>query len=233
MFKCLGANGFDALRLAGASEAELSDLIGEVHGLPILEEAYGRGKGLIVITGHIGCWELLPACFIQHGYITTVVARQLPNRFLNDYVVSARASVGVRTVDRNANPREMLKVLHNGEVLGVLIDQHTSVAGTYVPFFNRPAYTPTGVAKLSVLTGAPILPMAIFATREGKHDVRVSPPIDIPENRGDRDEQIRELTAACSLAVENLIRIDPKQWVWFHNRWRGEPARDLEYAVQT
>ena len=232
MFKTLGANAFDFLQLKGASPERLGELVTEVHGLQRLEEAMGRGRGLIAITGHIGCWELMPAYFVSRGYPTTVVARRMRSSRLDDKLNEIRASLGVKTLDRDSSPRSMLKVLRSGEALGVLIDQHTRVSGAYVPFFNRPAYTPIGVAKLACLTGAPILPMAIFANRMGTYEVHILDPIDAPAEGRRRDEVIHELTAQCSRAIEQLIRIDPKQWVWFHHRWREPEGSDVHYAAQ-
>jgi KDO2-lipid IV(A) lauroyltransferase len=231
MFKNLGRNVFDFLNLKNASARHLESLVESVRGLEYFEETMSAGKGAIVITGHIGCWELMPPYFVNRGYLVTVVARRMKDSRLAEELVAIRSSVGVTTVDRDSSPREMARVLKRGEVLGVLIDQHTSVGGTYVPFFNRPAFTPTGVAKLAMLTGAPIVPMADFLNHNGRHTIHVLPPILPPENVTDRETAIHELTAECSLAVERLIRIDPKQWVWFHHRWRKAESAEVEYAA--
>jgi KDO2-lipid IV(A) lauroyltransferase len=231
MFKTLGRNVFDFLNLKKASPEKLASLVDGVRGMECFQKAAAHGKGVIVVTGHIGCWELMPPYFVSLGYTATVVGRRMKDQRLNDELVAIRKSVGVTTVDRDDSPREMLKVLKRGEILGVLIDQHTSVGGMYVPFFNRPAFTPTGVAKLSCLTGAPIVPMADFLNHNGKHTIQVLPPIMPPEVVTDKEAAIEKLTADCSLAVENLIRIDPKQWVWFHHRWREPEERNIDVAA--
>jgi KDO2-lipid IV(A) lauroyltransferase len=232
MFRNLGRNVFDFLNLEGAGPVRLGGLVERVEGLEHFQRAFGQGNGLIVITGHIGCWELMPAYFVSRGYPVSVVARRMKVDRLNDRLVEIRRSVGVETIDRNASPRRMVEVLRRGEVLGVLIDQHTSVAGMYVPFFGRPAYTPTAVAKLSMMTGAPVLPMGVFLGPNGRHVIHVLPAMR-PERAGEeRGEAIRKMTARASLAVEELVRIDPKQWVWFHHRWRGPDTRERAHAVQ-
>jgi KDO2-lipid IV(A) lauroyltransferase len=232
MFKNLGRNVFDFLNLKNASADALASIVAGVRGMEYYRRAADLGKGVIVITGHIGCWELMPPYFVSLGHPVTVVARRMKVRELNDELVAIRASVGVTTVDRDASPREMIKPLKRGEILGVLIDQHTSVGGAYVPFFGKPAFTPTGVAKLSCLTGSPIVPMADFLGRNGKHTIRVLPPIMPPERTTEnKAATVERLTAECSLAIEQLIRIDPKQWVWFHHRWR-EPDAGQENNVE-
>lgn len=231
MFKNLGRNVFEFLKLEGSSSEERMERVEKVEGFDHFQRAYGLGRGVVVITGHIGCWELLPAYFSARGYPLAVVGRRMRVERLDERLSSIRSSVGVTTLDRDASPRTMVETLRRGSLLGVLIDQHTRVPGIYVPFFGRPALTPTAVAKLSVMTGAPILPMGIFLKARGKHVIHVLPPVAPPEAATTREEAIHTLTERCSRAVEDLIRIDPKQWVWFHDRWREPEER--AYAVQS
>jgi len=226
MFRALGRNVFEFLSMSWDRPEDLGRRIERVDGLERIAATFERGRGMIVITGHIGCWELMPAYFSTRGYPVSAVARRMKVSRLNDELIRLRGAFGVRTLDRESSPRDMLSVLHRGEVLGVLIDQHTAVAGAYVPFFGHPAHTPTAVARLAMLTGAPILPMAIYLQRSGRHVVRVLEPIDAPENPADRDAAVIEVTERCSASIEELVRTDPKQWVWFHHRWREE-ERDV------
>jgi Kdo2-lipid IVA lauroyltransferase/acyltransferase len=235
-FKALGRNIYEFLRLDGASKERVVSLVERVEGLEHLTEAFRRGKGVVVVTGHIGCWELVPAYFAATGHTVTVVGRRMRVEGLNRRLVEIRRRLGVQTLDRDDNPRPMIDILRRGDSIGVLIDQHTSVAGVWVPFFGRPAYTPTAVAKLALSTGAAIVPMAIFMNARGRHVIHVQPAIDMAGLGGaEREATVRAITAACSLALERLIRIDPKQWVWFHERWR-EPKPDgraeVAYAAQ-
>ena len=237
-FRALGRNIFEALRLTGMSQAQVRERVERVDGMEHFLDAHNAGQGVIVITGHIGCWELLPAYFVNIGYTVSVVARRMKSERLNAKLVAMRASVGVTSLDRDENPRRMIEPLRRGEILGVLIDQHTSVAGTYVPFFDRPAFTPTAVAKIALASRAAIVPMGIYRARDGRHVVRVAPAIQvdaIASRSSNKDAAVHAITSECSLAVERLIRLDPTQWVWFHHRWR-EPKREegtqVAYAVE-
>lgn len=232
MFKQLGRNAHEFLRLAGAPRDYVTSRVSRVEGMEIFEAAHRRGKGIVVVTGHIGCWELLPAYFVAIGYPITVVGRRMRGR-LNQRLIDVRSGLGITSLDRDDNPRPMFEVLRRGEILGVLIDQHTRVAGAWVPFFGRPAHTPTAVAKLALSTGAAIVPMASFLERNGTHVVRVNPEIPVTVT-GSREADVRTITAAASIAVEELIRLDPAQWVWFHRRWRepDAPKRVDAYAAQ-
>jgi KDO2-lipid IV(A) lauroyltransferase len=230
MFKSLGRNAFEFLNLEGSSKERLMELVDRVEGQENLDAALERGRGVIVITGHIGCWELLAAYFSNGGYPVNVVGRELWEKRLNRELIRVRESVGYRTIDRDKGGREMIRVLREGRLLAMLIDQHTRVSGIYVPFFNRPAHTPTGVARLSQRTGAPIVPMAIYMTQPGKHLIRVLEPIERPESL-DPDREVEVVTTLCSQAIEDLIRFDPKQWVWFHRRWRDQEKAGAGYAA--
>ncbi len=226
MYRALGRNAWEFLALEGAPPEAVRARVARVDGAEHVEAARAAGRGFVAVTGHIGCWELMAAYFAATGLDVSVVARRLRIERLNRRLVAIRASVGVRTLDRDAGARPMIEALRRGGALGVLIDQHTRVAGAYVPFFGRPAHTPTAVARLAMLTGAPIVPMANYRLRDGRYAIRVLPPIEARPVRGDRrrrhDEVVR-VTAACSAALEELVRHDPTQWVWFHDRWRGTP----------
>lgn len=227
-FRALGRNAFEALRLGGSTPERIRSRVERVEGIEFLDEAAKAGKGVVAITGHIGCWELLPAYFASIGRTSSVVARRMRSERLDAKLSAMRASVGVATLDRDENPRRMLECLRRGEALGVLIDQHTSVAGIYVPFFDRPAFTTTAVAKMALASGAAIVPMAIHIAKSGRHVIRVLPAIPVDALRrdaADKDAAVRAITTECSRAVEQLIRLDPAQWVWFHRRWR-EPKAD-------
>jgi KDO2-lipid IV(A) lauroyltransferase len=237
MFKALGRNVYEFLRLDGATPAGVTARVERVDGIEHLTGALERGKGVIVITGHIGCWELIPAYFAALGYPVTVVGRRMRVERLNRRLVGLRRRLGVTTLDRDDNPRPMVEVLRRGDSLGVLIDQHTSVAGAWVPFFGRPAYTPTAVAKMALSTGAAIVPMAVLMNPRGRHVIHVRPAIDVAGQAAGRDREtaVQSITAACSLALERLVRLDPTQWVWFHQRWREpkpEGRAEVAYAAQ-
>jgi KDO2-lipid IV(A) lauroyltransferase len=229
MFKSLGRNAYEFLTLEGSTRSRLHDIVDRVEGREHFDTACARNRGVIVITGHIGCWELLAAYFTTEGYPVNVVARELWESRLDRELVKVRSSVGYRTIDRDRGGREMLRVLRENRILAVLIDQHTRVSGVYVPFFNRPAHTPTGVARLAQATGAPIVPMAIYMTRPGRHLIRILPAIECASG-SDGQPEIEGITERCSRAIEDLIRFDPKQWVWFHRRWRDGAGAEVSYA---
>jgi KDO2-lipid IV(A) lauroyltransferase len=221
VFKTVGRNFFEFLNLEGSSRERLASLVVKVEGQEHMDEAIAMGRGVIVITGHIGCWELLAGYYAARGHAVSVVGRELWEKRLNERLLKIRGSLGYRTIDRDSGAKEMIRALKDRHLLAVLIDQRTRVSGIYVPFFNRPAYTPVGVAKLALATKAPILPVAIYMNHNSRHEVRVLAPVEVPDAGLGREQRVQELTRRCSVAVEELVRYDPKQWVWFHDRWRS------------
>jgi KDO2-lipid IV(A) lauroyltransferase len=192
-----------------------------------LEEAVSRGKGVVAVTGHIGCWELLGAYFSMMGYPLAVIVRPLRDQRLENLIDNLRRSKGMKPISRMTNVKAAYGWLKRGGILGVLIDQDTSVKGVFCDFFGRPAYTPAGPAYLALRTGAPIVPIAIQLEEDGTQVVRVKRPIDLPKSM-DTDACVRLVMQACTQAIEDYVRCRPTQWVWMHERWKTTPLRESE-----
>lgn len=221
-FAALGRNAFDAMRLTFLTEDKVS-LLCSVEGEENLRIPYERGKGVIALTGHIGCWELLAAYFSDRGYRVSVIARDLRDQRLNDILVRMREKHGIVSIPRGSSAVSGYRVLRKGEILGMLIDQDIDVDGVFVPFFGVPAHTPRGAAAFALRSGASIVPMAIQMQPGGKHRITILSELELPPQELPEQERIDELTARCSEAIEKLIRMYPQQWVWFHDRWRQKP----------
>jgi KDO2-lipid IV(A) lauroyltransferase len=219
VFTELARNVAEAVRIAGARPGSVESLV-EAEGWERFEEACRPGAGVIVLTGHIGCWEMLGAYICARGSPLRVLARPIRDRRLDRVVSRLRSSYGARALDPRRGMRSALAALRRGEIVGILLDMNTGTAGVLTPFFGRPAWTPVSAAWLAMRSGAAVVPMAIGRRPDGRHAVRVMPPLDLPRT-GDERGDLAANTAACTAAIEGLIRHDPSQWVWFHPRWRG------------
>lgn len=222
----LGRNCADVFRLPWLRWDELGSFV-SVEGLSYFEEALSRGKGVVVVTGHIGCWELMAAYFSMTGYPLAVVVRPLRDQRLERLIDGLRRSKGMKPISRVSNVKAAYSWLKRGGVLGVLIDQDTSVKGVFCDFFGRPAYTPAGPAYLALRTGASIVPMAIQLEEDGTHMVRVKEPIGVPESL-DTEACVQTVMQACTQAIEDYIRHRPTQWVWMHERWKTTPLQESQ-----
>ena len=199
---------------------ELGDAPGRVKA--ILDE----GKGLVGITGHVGNWELLGIAFREAAGERSgpVIAKRHPNPWLNDFIVESRARLGFEVVFQDQGLRPLLRGLKAGKLLGTVPDQDIRrVAGIFVPFFGRDAYTTTGPASLAVFGGAPIL--AGFLRRKDYGLVLdLMEPLR-PQPGADREAEVERLTREWSAQVEAQIRKQPSDWMWFHERWRTTPEK--------
>jgi KDO2-lipid IV(A) lauroyltransferase len=191
------------------------------------------GRGGIAITGHIGNWELLAAYFARLGIPIAAIARRINDSRLNQLLVDFRTRNGVRTILRESPSasREILKILNEHGVLALILDQDINAQSVSVPFFGRLARTPAAAASLAVRRDLPVV--AVFAQRrpEGGHRFTVLPPV-FPPKSGDRRRDILELTHTFSRMLEDRIRQNPAEWVWWHRRWRRPPVPRLDLDTE-
>ncbi len=185
-------------------------------------EAHGRA---LVLTAHLGNWELLAAAHRLTGYPLAIVVRPLDSPSLNAVADRLRRKSGVELIAKRGALRPVLTALRDGRMVGILLDQNASRReSVFVPFFGRPASTSKSLALLAVRTGAPVLPIFVHRDARGNHRVTVHPPLPAPAaNAGERG--VVELTMRCTTAIEAAVREAPEQWLWIHDRWRTRPAR--------
>ncbi len=198
----------------------LCDISGEQHLFAALEQ----GRGAILVTGHIGNWELLGARLCTAGIPMSTVVRRVYDPRLDQIMTDLRSRFGTEVIHRGPRAgQKLLRALLRNRVLGLLIDQDIrDLAGTFVPFFGRPSWTPTGAATMAIRAERPIVPTFIHRQPDGRHIVEAQPPLPFPDS-GTTEEKVHELTAAATAAIEQQIRKHPEQWVWMHRRWRTEP----------
>ncbi len=212
-------------QFSSRSQEELLQLI-EVQGLENLEAAKRvHGNRLILITGHLGAWELTSFGLSLVGHPFTFLVRRLDNPQLEQFVDRVRTSFGNQTIDKLSAARSMLKILRAGETsLGLLPDLNTlDDEAIFVDFFGVPAATTFIVAKLALRTGAPLVPiMAPWSEEKKKFLLIALPPIFI-EPSGDEEADVRLLTSKVSQLIETEIRKYPGQWLWIHKRWKTRP----------
>ena len=199
--------------------------VARAEGEERLREAMDSGKGAIILTGHLGNWELFAAWLCQRGFPVTAIVRDPDDPDYRLAIERFRTRVGLKTLPKTANMKAAVDLLRKGGFLGILSDQLAGRReGIEVPFMGHPAYTFAGAASLAILTGCPILPAFSFREAPFMHRVEVYPAVPVPDS-GDRKEKVLELTRRCNEAIENAVRRAPGQWLWLHRRWgRNFPA---------
>jgi KDO2-lipid IV(A) lauroyltransferase len=215
-----------AMVLARPLEETLARI--RIEGLEHVRSAMDRHGRALLLTAHLGNWELLPAVCRLTGYRLSVVLRPLDAPWLGRLATRLRERSGVELIDKRAALRPVLRALRGGGMVGILLDQNAARReGVFVPFFGHPASTSRSMAVLALRTGTPIVPAFIRREDGGVHRVVVGPALPWPPS-GELDAAIVDLTAYCTDAIEAAIRETPGQWLWMHDRWRTRPPDDRE-----
>ncbi|HTG00218.1 MAG TPA: lysophospholipid acyltransferase family protein [Nitrospirota bacterium] len=214
----LGKSLFEVLMMTPERARRVTVFSGEEE----IQKALDEGRGVVVVTGHIGNWELMGQAATAKNYPMSVIAAPLEPQQVSDFIVSVRARSGVRTIlrGRPGAAKEIIRVFKENRILGILIDQDTDVEGAFVDFMGSPAWTPTAAASMALKFGAPVL--FAFTRREGTCRHRVTVERLSLITTGNVDQDIVMNTAAFTKKIEQSIRACPEQWVWMHRRWRRQ-----------
>jgi len=185
-----------------------------------LVKAFDSGRGVIGLTAHLGNWEYLAAAIANLLKVKfVVIARALSNPWLNRLLEKTRLSMGVNFIYRGQSGLEVLRRLKRNEGLGILADQNIRGEGIYVDFFGHPAKTHKELSELILRTGAIVVPMFITRNKSlTEHTVIIDNPL-IFEFTGDKEQDMKNISAVYTSVIEKYIRRNPEQWMWVHNRW--------------
>ena len=218
VFENLGRVGAELLNFPKINRGNI-DRIVDIIGLENLNAALGSGKGVILVTGHIGNWELLALAIKLKGYKGAVIARRIYFDKYDKFLNFLRGVHDVDVIYRDDSPKKILKVLKDNGIIGILADQDVdSVDGVFVNFFGQPAYTPSGPAALAAASGARILPC--YIAREGRaHKLFIDDALSL-DDTGDRQSDLVSNTKKWSNRIEAYISRNTAQWVWMHRRWK-------------
>lgn len=189
-----------------------------------LDAALAEGKGAVLISGHIGNWELMGQAIAAAGYPIATIAKPSYDPRVTQWLEEWRTGHGLQVVwrDEGNAGKSILRVLRQNGLMGFLIDQNTRTAGDFVPFFGRPAFTPTTPTAIALRTGAPIV-FCWHHRRQQRHILNFERIRYTPT--GDPKRDILALTALFNDRLESAIRTVPEQWVWLHSRWGRVPLR--------
>lgn len=214
----------DTLSLAQIEPARLRALVDQ-EGLEHVRAAYARGQGVLLFTGHFGHWELAAMVQGYCGLPMLLVARPLDNPRLETMLAQLRERPGNQVVHKRHAVRRILQALNRGGGVAIVIDQDARREGIFVPFFGRPASTTPTLALLALRSGAAIIPSYTLPRPDGTYRIVYEPPLTF-HSSGDRDADIRELTARCTAIIEGWVRQHPEMWLWMHRRWKTQPPNE-------
>lgn len=183
-------------------------------------------KPAILLTGHVGNWEVLGYVLTVLGYSVDAIARPIDNPRINDWLTRIRQHRGMRIITKwNATDR-MVAVLERGGALAFIADQNAGDKGLFVPFFGRLASTYKSIGLLAMTRHVPII--CGYAHRIGpgfRHELGV---VDIiwPDDWAPRRDPLYYITARYCRAIEQMVRRRPEQYLWMHRRWKSRPRHE-------
>ncbi len=197
------------------------------EGLDGYLAAKARGKGVLIVTGHLGAWELSSFYHSLMGHPMGMVIRRLDNRRLDAWVNRIRCLHGNHVFHKDDFGRALLASMRAGAPVGILMDTNmTPPQGAFVRFFGIPACTATGLAHVARKTGAAVLPgFMLWEQAERRYVLHFGPEIEVPRTENIAQD-ILEGTQRATAAIESWIRRYPDQWLWIHRRWKTRPPGD-------
>jgi len=222
-YRSLGWQMAEFCQMSKYTPASASKFI-RYEGLDNYLVARARGKGVLVVTGHLGAWELSSFYHSLMGYPMSLVIRRLDNPRVDALVNTIRTRHGNRVIHKDDFARGLITAMHAGETVGILMDTNmTPPQGVFVPFFGIEACTASGLARVALRSGAAVLPgFLLWEESEQKYVLHFGEELELIRT-GDAVDDIAANTALFTAAIESYIRRYPGQWLWVHRRWKTRP----------
>jgi len=228
-YEHLGREAAAMLRLSRLDPKAVVDRTVPV-GWDQMEDALSLGKGVLLVTGHYGNWEIAAATVASRGVPIAAIVRRQGNRLVDERLRQLRRNLGVETIYQSEAPSRVPRILRKNGVVGIVGDQDARRSGVFVPFFGRPASTHRGPALFALRLGAPVF--SCIARRLPGARVRyevAGERVEVPRT-GELEADVQALTAELALRLERQVRLAPEQYFWFHRRWKSSPPAEPAQA---
>ena len=221
-YEHLGRSAIETALLPGLGQAGVLRLVSEVENWDAVERAKSAGKGIIIVSGHLGNWELAAAYLAARGVPFDVIVRKMGNPLFDRYLNQTREQLGVNVVYDAQAVRQTPRALRQGRAVGFVADQGVrGLASTFVPFFGRPAKTPRGAGVFALRFGSPVIFVTALRKPDGSYLVGFE-EIPVVET-GDRERDVDAVVLRFTQVLEKWVRRAPEQYFWQHRRWRRQP----------
>jgi KDO2-lipid IV(A) lauroyltransferase len=202
------------------------------HNLELLDKALEQGKGVVLVTGHLGNFEWFAYVLAMQGYKIFGVAKRQSNPWINAMIHDSRRQFGTEIIYVKNAMKEGLKELQNGHILGLVADQDAKHRGVFVDFLGIPSSTAVGPAVYNLRSGAPIMFCAAIRRDYADFDIYFERPFDTTGMELN-DENIEAITRMHVSALERWVRKYPEQWFWTHRRWKTRPQQIERKEAET
>jgi Kdo2-lipid IVA lauroyltransferase/acyltransferase len=211
----------DYARIPLFNEEDLHTAITEEQSQK-LKDLYKEGNGILVVTGHVGMFEMNGILGPMFDLPLKTIVHPLRNKYLNKLLEDTRCCQGQEVIGNRRILFDVKKTLKEGKFVGILVDENTKRKAIFLPFFGTVASVNTTVPNMHRLTGSPIIVVATHRTGPGRYRFEIYDEIRY-EFSDDRHEGEREIMERILAATEKAIRVYPEQWFWSSRRWRRRP----------
>lgn len=223
----------DNIALVAAEFPHLDRIAAGSAGRPVTLEGLDQlvpGQGYLCIGAHIGNWELMaPFITMSCGYKAAVVVRPFDDPKVDRAIDALRTRGGVTTIPKDNAGRKIVRLLKEGYLVGILIDQSPRENGVPVTFFDAPCWATIAPVMIAVRAKVPILPVTSIRNERGEYTLHFYPPLEMTRT-GDLRADLVYNSQRCQDAVEAIVRETPEQWLWLHRRWKERPRLAEEWA---
>ena len=217
----LGRNLFDGICLPGLSKDKLHAIV-KSDSFDEFRNAYNKGKGIIAITAHTGCFEMLLHYYALEGFRCFAIGRRLYDERLEKLIRKTRSGDNIEYMNRSESPRKIIRELQEGKVFGVLIDQDTQVEGVFANFLGKKAYTPSGPVKMAMKLKVPVFVSTTVRHPDDSHYIFINKQLPLIDTGNFQEDLIKNVQAVNDLICATITQY-PSQWVWMHRRWKRQP----------
>ncbi len=224
VYRHLGWQLVEFCRMPAYTAANTQNWI-RTEGLEHYRAASAKGKGVLILTGHLGAWELSSFYHSLMGYPMGMVIRRLDNRMLDTFVNNIRCLHGNYVLHKDDFARGLMLAMRKGDAVGILMDTNmTPPQGVFTRFFGIEACTASGLAHVALKTGAAVLPgFLVWDPTEKQYVLNFGPELHFAHT-GRTKEDVLAATQQCNDVLESWIRRYPDQWLWIHRRWKTRPT---------
>lgn len=220
-YENLGRTTIEAAVLPRFDRRMVLDLFEDPAEWSVIERALGHGRGLMLVAGHLGNWELAGSYLAARGIAIRGVARQMENPLFDGYLTRTRRRIGIDPIYDGDAVRRVPRALRENGVVAFLIDQGAvGLASTWVPFFGRLAKTPRGPAVFALRLRTPVVFAAPLRQPDGRFRLEIE---EVPvRETGDRTADVDRIVADYTAVLERWVRRAPEQYFWHHRRWKHQ-----------
>ncbi|NIA13416.1 MAG: hypothetical protein GWP08_04995 [Nitrospiraceae bacterium] len=227
-----------AVRNVGIVAAEFPR-IGQLRGRFLDQHVTFKGLdrmpaegGFIIIAAHHGNWEWMAPAMAGAGRLVAEVVRPLDDPRLDAFIDRIRRSGDVETLSKDEAGVAILRLLKQGYIAGVLVDQSPRDNAAPARFFGQPCWATVGAAVLAIRARVPVLPVSMTRGSDGRYVLEFEPELDLVRT-GRPSANIAENAQRCQDAIEAIVRRAPGQWLWLHRRWKARDRLEREWAKRT